>query len=430
VVKQSWGAVTAKLDLPKVHERAEFEANEDKQFAIRTAMAKKADVDVAAVKLEVYEWQGVDYPDGGSCNKILGRRLLEAAPTTTQQGTIGLKLIVAVPNDAKAKDVENRISADNFACQLIAAANDELTAIENEQASACGSMSGDAASCNAYTAVQCAHSAGQCTPNYSNVVKHLTRLTCNQSCNAADSEAACNAVKTGCFFPAGNGCCWNAGKCRNFGCKCSNSQEKFSVPAARPTGIGCQNSITCQVKGDNPVTWEAGFEYSDAGAECSDSIDGTLSVDQDGVDAVNVNETGTYYVTYKAKNTQDTYNFAWDEDCCASRRTVYVTDTLKPVIRLTYKGTEVGRSSGASTAWRQPNGQNYVHANPTHLDATQTWTTAHENIQGVKIDTSSHMMAEVTGSSSAWVIAAAGAALAGIALLAQSRKQEHVVVPV
>ena len=109
---------------------------------------------------------------------------------------------------------------------------------------------------------------------------------------------------------------------------------------------------------------------------------------------------------------------------------MYVTDTLKPVIRLTYKGTEVGRSSGASTAWRQPNGQNYVHANPTHLDATQTWTTAHENIQGVKIDTSSHMMAEVTGSSSAWVIAAAGAALAGIALLAQSRKQEHVVVPV
>merc|ERR1712100_586832 len=351
-------------------------------------------------------WQGVDYPDGGSCNKILGRRLFEAAPTTTQQGSIGLKLIVAVPNDTKAKDVESRISANNFACNLITAANDELTAIANEQASACGSMSGDAAACNAYTAVQCAHSAGQCSPNYSNVVKHLTHLTCNQSCNAAESEAACNAVKTGCFFPAGNGCCWNAGKCRNFGCKCSNSNEKFSVPAARPTGIGCQNSITCQVTGDNPVTWEAGFEYSDAGAECSDSIDGTLSVDQDGVDAVNVNETGTYYVTY----------------------------TLKPVIRLTYKGTEVGRSSGASTAWRQPfgkpNGQHHVHPNPTHLDATQTWTTAHEDIQGVKIDTSSHMMAEVTGSSSAWVIAAAGAALAGIALLAQSRKQEHIVVPV
>merc|ERR1711871_1258441 len=193
--------------------------NEDKQFAVRTAMAKKAYVDVAAVKLEVYEWQGVDYPDGGSCNKILGRRLFEAAPTTTQQGSIGLKLIVAVPNDAKAKDVENRISADNFACKLIKAANDELTAISNEQASACGSMSGDAASCK---------------PNYSNVVKHLTHLTCNQSCNAATSEAACNAVKTGCFFPAGNGCCWNAGKCRNFGCKCSNSNEKFSVPAARP----------------------------------------------------------------------------------------------------------------------------------------------------------------------------------------------------
>jgi len=172
---------------------------------------------------------------------------------------------------------------------------------------------------------------------------------------------------------------------------------------------------------------------------------------------VDVDNTGTYYVTYKATNTQGTKNYAWDENCCATRRTVIVTDTLKPVIRLDLQGVEVGRSSGAATAWRNPyNGE--VKDNPAHLTANKTQfdpmdsssttdyntyphlgpnpTDVDPNPMTTKITTSataapSSLMAErAAAAPSSWMIAAAGAAVAGIALLAHARKQSQIVISV
>lgn len=385
-----------------------------------------------------------------------GRRRL--APTETQQGSIGLKFIVAVPDSDTARNAQSDISGEDFACQLIAEANTQLTSIQSAQTAACNDV-GSSTSCAAYTAVTCAWNTTNSKCEHADT-SHFTPLTCDDACHKANEKAteaeklaACQAHTTGCFFPEKNACCFHNNVCANFGCECTNHGfDGDNLPdSANPIGVGCQNSVTCQIDGDNPVTWEAGFAYSDKGATCADSIDGTRVPDVSGVAGVNVDQTGTYYVTYKAKNSQGTSNWAWDEDCCATRRTVIVKDTLKPVIRLDLQGVEVGRTSGEATAWRNPyNGK--IHRNPAHLNATKTQfdtvtsgsttdthphdgpnpTNVAPNPMTTNISTSATvvLMAERAAAPSSWMIAAAGAAVAGIALLAHARKQSQVVTSV
>lgn len=118
----------------------------------------------------------------------------------------------------------------------------------------------------------------------------------------------------------------------------------------------------CEVNGDETITTEASFPYTDQGANCVDDI----AVDQptksaEATSYVNVEETGTYVLTYLYSdgynsNTDlctyctDTNNEATPlveataAQCMANTRTVVVADSLKPVINLHY-GSLMAESS-------------------------------------------------------------------------------------
>merc|ERR1719473_2290048 len=97
---------------------------------------------------------------------------------------------------------------------------------------------------------------------------------------------------------------------------------------------------------------EASFQYTDAGATCTDPVDGSLTNSIEVTNPVDVEKTGTYVVTYRVKNTVGRYN---DLKGCRDgaqeyMRTVVVEDTLKPVIEIRYKNKLVARSAAKDKA--------------------------------------------------------------------------------
>merc|ERR1719460_2968627 len=104
------------------------------------------------------------------------------------------------------------------------------------------------------------------------------------------------------------------------------------------------------------------FPYTDEGAVCTDIIDGTVQTHVK--NPVTVETTGTYVVTYRAVNSVGLWNDGKAADGVADGtgcrgtainyfRTVKVSDTLKPVIKLTYETTEGAAPTNAGS-----------HANP------------------------------------------------------------------
>ena len=58
------------------------------------------------------------------------------------------------------------------------------------------------------------------------------------------------------------------------------------------------------LEGDNPVTISVGTAYTDAGATCTDTVDGTMiSIEPVADNTVNVNQVGEYTVTYSCVDT-------------------------------------------------------------------------------------------------------------------------------
>merc|ERR1719310_32598 len=152
-----------------------------------------------------------------------------------------------------------------------------------------------------------------------------------------------------------------------------------------------------------PDQIEASFPYTDPGATCTDSLDGTCGATgaactTEVSSTVDTSKTGTYYVTYRAKDSSGNWN---DEDCLGNaeyKRTVHVVDTLKPVIALHYgsKLVHVGNADDVA-----------VHnsaANPAG-----SWFGGTETL-----------MADATaaGTTVGWMLGAAASVVAGLALLA------------
>merc|ERR1712100_177002 len=136
---------------------------------------------------------------------------------------------------------------------------------------------------------------------------------------------------------------------------CKDSANN-AAPAARRTVVVAQTSCPrCHVYGAEEVNHEASFPYADAGAACSDVIDGTTTtkcyttnaasadtaVSCEGSTLVDVETTGTYTIQYRSTNTVGLWN---DGTNCRGGpisyyRTVQVMDTLRPVISLKYFST-------------------------------------------------------------------------------------------
>jgi len=124
---------------------------------------------------------------------------------------------------------------------------------------------------------------------------------------------------------------------------CKNSQNNSAPQVCRTVFIEDSHCPSCELVGDNTTRVEASFPYFDAGAQCSDNVDGILSPNMTSSDGINVEATGTYYVTWRVQDFSQHWNDA--STCKGGKetvRTVIVVDTLVPVIALHY-----GNVSGA-----------------------------------------------------------------------------------
>jgi len=204
---------------------------------------------------------------------------------------------------------------------------------------------------------------------------------------------------------------------------CANSGGVQAETAIRYVFVKDTTCPVCDVN-SGPEEVEASFPYSDPGATCRDSLDGALPASSiQVVGKVNVERTGTYTLTYRVQDKAGNWNDGTGKShrchgagpLTSYTRTVKVVDTLKPVLALTYPGQLVaqGDASDRSTA-KDAAKYNLDHENPIkHLDfvkrryATQLMA---ENAAGL-------------GGYTAWAVAAAAAAVAGLAMLVHQRRQ-------
>merc|ERR1712188_148543 len=145
---------------------------------------------------------------------------------------------------------------------------------------------------------------------------------------------------------------------------CKDSANNPAPPATRTVVVAQTSCPKCTMYGHHTgddgkvfdLAHEASFPYVDAGATCSDVIDGSVTVvcksskDPSSESATNcatpanlvdVEKTGTYTITYRAQNTVGLWN---DDSNCRGgpntyQRVVEVKDTLRPVITLRYGAT-------------------------------------------------------------------------------------------
>jgi hypothetical protein len=163
------------------------------------------------------------------------------------------------------------------------------------------------------------------------------------------------------------------------------------------------------------VKHEASFPYTDAGATCTDSIDGTITAVV--TNPVDVETVGTYHVTYRAQNNVGT----WNDDACRGLsvkyvRTVEVIDTLKPVIRLKYNGAEIARGETSDTG--------------VHAQANGAYARGVAQLER-HVDHGDFMAESAGAGADAWLLAAAASAVTGLALLSFSKRAAvSVAVPV
>jgi len=192
---------------------------------------------------------------------------------------------------------------------------------------------------------------------------------------------------------------------------CADSAENDADQATRTIIVEDTKCPSCTMHGKTDMMLEAAFDFTDPGASCSDSLDGSLETQVSG--AVTEQEPGTYFITYSATDAAGNANYG--PDCTLKEplvRTVIVEDTLKPVISLTMKDGSILQSGSAGGL-----GHNDV---PNHA--------AKADEDG---GSNPYLMAESPANVNGWIIAGVGAAVTGVALMGlSSSKSESLPVPV
>jgi len=255
---------------------------------------------------------------------------------------------------------------------------------------------------------------------------------------------------------------------------CKDSANN-AAPAARRTVVVAQTSCPrCHMFGIDTVEHEASFPYADAGAACSDVIDGTTATKCYATSAVpgftavsnncdtklvDTETTGQYVIEYRATNTVGLTNT--DSNCRGGaivyKRTVNVLDTLRPVISLSYKnnknsgyvvvaqGTTGNGDNIAADATTDPttNVGAGAYPNPDHNGdpagypapgSTGSYLDSNGNYQNQgnfpDPGTYNYMAEESTSSVNGWVVGAIASAVAGLALLGYSTRRTAVATSV
>merc|ERR1712188_4657 len=245
-----------------------------------------------------------------------------------------------------------------------------------------------------------------------------------------------------------------------YNCKDSANNE---APAAQRTVVVAQTSCPkCTMYGHHTgvfdLTHEASFPYVDAGATCSDVIDGSVTVlcsstkDPSSESATNcatpanlvdVEKTGVYTITYRAQNTVGLWN---DDSNCRGgantyQRVVTVVDTLKPVITLKYGASDTIVAQGTPGEYVKDTGHvaSVDYSSVSSESPYKTvWDAQHaannpgtnNNFDDPGTEHPSLMAEQTTSAVNGWVIGAFASAVAGLALLGYSTRRTTVATSV
>jgi len=214
---------------------------------------------------------------------------------------------------------------------------------------------------------------------------------------------------------------------------CKDSAGNAAPTLSRSVHVAQTSCPTCTITGagtvaNTPLLHEASFPYTDEGATCTDIIDGTVATHV--TNPVKVQTTGTYVVTYRAVNSVG----LWNDGLAANGvdagtgcrgtainyfRTVKVSDTLKPVIKLTYATTA---DTTDTIAW----GGN----GPKSTNAGTRDNPFNNGVHDGTPQAQSLMAEEQTSSVNGWVLGAIASAVTGLALLGYSQRKTTVATSV
>merc|ERR1711871_1612936 len=224
---------------------------------------------------------------------------------------------------------------------------------------------------------------------------------------------------------------------------CKDSANNAAPPATRTVVIAQTSCPKCTVHGNAVVLHEASFPYADAGATCSDVIDGqvttqcsagavitdTFNAVADCSTIVDIETTGNYNIRYRAQNTVGLWN---DGESCRGGKNEYyrlvkVQDTLRPGITLKYQDTVVAKGTHDATGVGEASNPNYEGNTKSDTDPSLTYKDTGRHAQHAIGDHVPSLMAEETTSSvNGWVLGAIASAVAGLALLGYSTRRTAV----
>jgi hypothetical protein len=221
---------------------------------------------------------------------------------------------------------------------------------------------------------------------------------------------------------------------------CKDSANNAAPAATRTVEVAQTSCPKCTVHGDDEVDHEASFAYVDASASCSDVIDGSVTlhcssqagaITACGPSLVDYETTGKYIITYRAQNTVSLWNDGANCRGGANHyyRTVFVSDTLKPVVTLKYDNKIIAqgsRNSAGNAYIRSDNVKTYRENKKTDGDDAGA-----PGPFGDAGGAHPSYMAEQTSSSvNGWVLGAIASAVAGLALLGYSTRKTAVATSV
>jgi len=209
--------------------------------------------------------------------------------------------------------------------------------------------------------------------------------------------------------------------CRHIQYECTNAAGLTSSKV-RTVCVEDTTCPTCRMAHAKvqTITVEASFPYVDGGATCSDVFDGTKAVDthysygKRVVKGINVEQTGTYVITYSA--TDESNNSCRKNENKNPRRTVVVADTLKPVIGLEYGGKLIHRATSEQKS-------NHVTDHRRGGVKQQNTATFGNGRKTLNPADNYFFMAE-SSATSPFVLGAIASAIAGIALFSYATQQK------
>jgi hypothetical protein len=133
---------------------------------------------------------------------------------------------------------------------------------------------------------------------------------------------------------------------------CENDCGMQAIPTNRTVVVVDGHCPQCEVGISGVlgrIVLEASFPYDDTTpVHCTDDMLGELNYSRIG--ELNVERTGTYHITYRARDASKNFNDGLCKGSNSHVRTVVVVDTLQPVVSLAYAGELVQKSGPGSNS--------------------------------------------------------------------------------